>query len=486
MSDKKDVNDPSNVSLAYEAMKPKWDLITTVLGGTDAMREAGELYLPMHTEETPLGYQERLNSSVLFNMLDQTLNTLVGKPFSDGLVLNEDIPEVIVNDIVPDIDLQGNHLEVFCKNWFEDGIAKAFSDVLIDFPRINPTENGIPRTLADDRNQKLRPYWIHIKPESIFFARSEVIKGEEVLLHIRMFEEVVEQVGFTEEVVPQIRVLEPGTVTLYRETTIKGKTVWTIYDQWATGIQYIPMVTFYAKKDGFRLGKPPLLDLAHLNVAHWQSTADQRHILTVTRFPILACSGASQDDSGPVVIGPNKILYNSDPSGRFYYVEHTGAAITAGREDLKSLEDQMSAYGAEFLREKTGNQTATAKAIDTAESSSDLASMAKVFEDAVAQALDITADWMGLGLDGGTVTLKKEYNEAEENPAALQTLTAARAARDISRKAYIEALKSRDILPDDFDQELDAEELLDEPSVELGNSETDLNPGEKTINPNDN
>src|SRR5690606_14578341 len=119
-----------------------------------------------------------------------------------------------------------------------------------------------------------------------------------------------------------------------------------------------------------------------------------------SRFPILACSGASGEDSDPVVVGPNKVLYNPDPQGRFYYVEHTGQAIAAGRTDLQDLEQQMASYGAEFLKRRPGNQTATARALDSAEASSDLQAMVGLFEDAVAHALDITADWMRLGVAG--------------------------------------------------------------------------------------
>ena len=470
----KDKNDPSTTSAAFDWMYPKWKLINTLLGGTEEMREAGEEYLPRHAEETNDGYDERLQAAVLYNLTDQTINTLVGKPFSEGLKLGEDVPEKIVNEILPDVDLQGNNLEIFCKNWFEDGLSKAFSHVLIDFPRPQPRNDGLPRTVADDLAAKLRPYWIHIKPESVIFARSETINGQEVLTHVRIMEEECEMEGFCEVYKQRIRVLEPGKVTIYVPVENKGKVVWVLEDEWLTGISYIPMVTFYANRKGLMLGKPPLLDLAYLNVAHWQSSSDQRHILTVSRFPILACSGASEEDSSPIVVGPNKVLYNPDPSGRFYYVEHTGSAIAAGREDLKDLEDQMSTYGAEFLKKKPGGQTATARALDSAEASSDLGSMVRAFEDAVAQALDITAEWLKLKVPGGTIQLTREFDLQQNEAPGLDTLVKARAARDISRDVFLESLRLRDILPEDFDTELNQEQLLEETTSLLGEAQVNL------------
>lgn len=477
----KDPKSPATTSAAYDQMAPRGHLIETLLGGTEAMREAGETYLPRHQEETDKGYQERLASAVLLNMVEQTLDTLSGKPFSEPIKLNEDVPKAIEETILPDVDLQGNNLDVFARQWFREGMAKALCHVLVDMPRPAPREDGQPRTLADDRREGLRPYWVMIKPECLLFARSEVINGVEVLQHVRIIEHYMEQDGFAEVCKRRIRVLEPGLVQLWEPVKKSNaqKEEWALADEWATGLNYVPLVTFYADRQGFMMGKPPLLDLAHLNVAHWQSASDQRHILTVSRFPILACSGASGEDSDPVVVGPNKVLYNPDPAGRFYYVEHTGQAIAAGRTDLKDLEEQMAGYGAEFLKRKTGGQTATARALDSAEATSDLSAMTGLFEDALAQALDITADWLRLGPNGGTVELVKDYDLSETDAPGLQALQVAREKRDISRKTYLNGLRLRGVLPEDFDEDEDWEELMEEISEAMGRAGLDLDPAQK-------
>ena len=211
----KDPKSPATTSAAYDTMLPRWHVIETLLGGTEAMREAGETYLPRHQEETDKGYQERLASAVLLNMVEQTLDTLSGKPFSEPIKLNEDVPKAIEETILPDVDLQGNNLDVFARQWFREGMAKALCHVLIDMPRPAPREDGQPRTLADDRREGLRPYWVMIKPECLLFARSEVINGVEVLQHVRIIEHYMEQDGFAEVCKRRIRVLEPGLVQLW-------------------------------------------------------------------------------------------------------------------------------------------------------------------------------------------------------------------------------------------------------------------------------
>lgn len=481
----KDPNSPATTSDTYDRMLASWELVETLLGGTQAMRAAGEKYCPMHEEETFTGYQSRLQGAVLLNMVEQTLNQLAGKPFTEPVKLNDNVPPIIEDKIVPDVDMQGNSLHVFCHRWFREGMAKALVHVLVDMPRTPadmPTKT--PRTLADDRKSGARPYWVLVKPENVIFASSVVESGAEVLQHVRILETFTEQNGFAEVERVRIRVLTPGHVQLWEPDPKKkrnGEPVWNLVDEWDTALDYIPLVTFYAHREAFMEGKPPLMDLAELNVSHWQSTADQRHILKVARFPILACSGATEGDSDPVVVGPNKVLYNPDPQGKFYYVEHTGKSIEAGRQDMKDLEERMAMYGTHFLRKKSGHQTATGQAIDSAEATSELASMAGVFEDAVAQALDMTADWLRIaGGVGGTVEVVKSYQDSTQDRYAIDALNKARANKDLSRKAYLDALMLYGILNEDFDVDANAEELTEEQASAFGKAMLDLNPAEPT------
>jgi len=482
MSDEKNPKSPATTSCAYDRMMPRWGVMETLLGGTESMRNAGETYTPKYSEETEDGYAARLQAAVLLNMVEQTLDTLCGKPFSEPVKPGEDIPAGIVDQILKDVDLQGNNIDVFCRQWFREGMSKAFAHVLVDMPRPAPREDGQPRTLDDDRREGVRPYWVMIKPECVLFARADIIDGVEVLQHIRILEYYTEQDGFAEVEKVRIRVLEPGLVQLWVPVEKKDDE-WRLDDEWNTGIDYIPLVTFYADRQGFMEGKPPLLDLAHLNVAHWQSTSDQRNILKVARFPILACEEADENEDSTVVIGPNKVLYGP---GKFKYVEHTGAAIEAGRKDLEDLERQMAGYGSEFLKKKPGNQTATARALDSAEATSDLSAMSGVFEDAVAQVLDITADWMRLGTAGGTIEVIKDYDIEELNPAAVEFVKYLREKNDLSRKALIQFAMSHGFLPEDFDEEADWSQIVEEVSNRselLGEAFSDLDPAQKDKKP---
>ena len=53
----------------------------------------------------------------------------------------------------------------------------------------------------------------------------------------------------------------------------------------------IPLVTIYSGKTENLVSKPPLLDIAYLNLAHFQRQADLIHSLHVASQPMLVMEG---------------------------------------------------------------------------------------------------------------------------------------------------------------------------------------------------
>jgi hypothetical protein len=440
--------DPSKPSSAAERMRPRVKLINTLMAGTDALREAGEEYLPKHPAESDKNYRERLARGVLVNYFRRCVESLVGKPFSNPIVLGDDMPQQL-RELSEDVDRQGNNIDVFAKNCFRESLAKGIVHILVEYPN---TETANVQTMEDEAAIAARPYFVMIPHENVLAAYCEHQNGQEVLTHLRLWEEEIVRDGFDEKVIQRVRVIDRGTWELWRKV---AKNRWEIESSGTYSLPYIPLVTYYSDREEFMIARPPLTDLAHVNLAHWQSSSDQINILTVARFPMLAGSGLDEDES-QLEIGPRKLLTTKDSNGKYYYVEHSGAAIGAGRDNLKDLEEQMSVLGVELLK-KTGTVTATAKAIDSAENLSMLQCMAISFADAIEMAYGIAAEWMGLGRDkGGSIGINTDFSLKLDDPNDLSTLSAARTAREISHEAYIKELKRRKVLADDYDVVEDA------------------------------
>jgi len=434
------------------------------------MRDAGQTLLPQHEEEGDVAYAERLENDVLFNLSELTLESWVGRPFSDPVELSEDMPEQI-RSLMDNIDLQGNQIDVFARNWFRDGLAKSFSHVLVEFPMVDQLDGE--RTMDDDLREGVRPYWVQVNPENLFFAHAMVIDGVEVLTHVRILEFVSHMEGFSEVIIPQIRVIDAGVpqengsiaaeVSLYQqEDPKKDQSPWQLTGPpRALSVPFIPLITFYADRKGLMTGKPPIADLTDLNIRHWQSNSDQISVLTISRFPILAGSGVGGSDR--VAIGPHTWLTTSDPNGRWYYVEHSGKAIQAGRQEMLDLTEAMMEYGAEFLKKRPSRETATARALDSAEATSPLQDATLRFMDALNTAIAMTGAWLGLNpKESGRAKITTDFGPEEASTQYLDAIKFARVNNDLSREMYLMELQRVGALPDGFDFEKNEQQLGEE------------------------
>ena len=448
------MSDVSTPSKAHQEAEARLRLPRALMGGTRMMRAKGETYLPREAAESVEAYKVRLGRSKLFNGFKKTVRDMTGKVFSKPITLGDDMPEA-VKVWCENIDLAGRNLQSFAMDVFADGLVGGISFILTDMPPA--VENA---TLADERRLGMRPYFVHIPAEHLIGWKSETIGGVETLTQARILETVSEPDGpWLEKDVHQIRVLEPGRWQIWRQMGDKNE--WTLYAEGFTSLNAVPLVPFYAKRTGFMTGEPPLEDLADINLQHWQSESDQRNILHVARVPILFASGL-QDEANEFVVSSGSLTRASHPDAKLTFVEHSGAAINSGREDLKDLEFQMQQMGMELLIPKPGTQTATGRAIDEAAMHAPLQAMAANLQDALEQAFAFAGEYAGLGPDGaGSLEVNKDFGVNMRDAADITALISAVSAGYITKERFLMECKRRGFLGDDLviEDELDRLEM---------------------------
>lgn len=443
----------------YDACAQRWHLPHTLMGGTDAMRRAGKRYLPQEPAESEVAYKIRLERSVLFNGFRKTVRDMTGKVFAKPVALGDDMPSRLV-EYAENIDLTGRALNNFAHDVFVDGMQAGISYILVEMPPSEPTA-----TRRDEIQSGRRPYLVHITAESLIGWKSRNIDGREVLTQVRILETVTEddpEDEFVEQEIHQVRVLDrTDTGVLYRvfrREDVGENVEWRVVDEGVTSLREIALVPVYINRTAFMEGAPPLEDLAHLNVAHWQSSSDQRNILHVARVPMLFIKGI--DDETELKVGASSFTRVSGEHADMKFVEHSGAAIGAGRDDLKDLEFQMQTLGLELLIPRPGQQSATGAAIDQSRMNSPLAMMADNLKDALERAFQFMAQYEGLGDDaGGSIEVNKDFGVSIRDAADLQALLAAVNAGHISRETFWKELKRRGVLMDDFEPEEETDRL---------------------------
>lgn len=420
--------DPSKLSSRFAGLQEKYQLVDALFGGTASMRAAGKRFLTRNPREEELDWEHRLGMSVLYNAYRRSLLQANARLFAKDIDIKGYPAEVGIWS--QDADAQGRDLTQFTKTEFLDALNRGVSYILVEFPK----RDVQPETLADALASGDRPYWVPIQATQVLAAHSKLINGAERLTHFRFKETVLEvSADYLEEtLIEQIKAFYqdaadlPVTWQTWRYDKTKG---WYSFDAGVVeGQMAIPVAPIYTGRTGFFVGEPPMLDLAYLNVTHWQSTSEQRNILHVARVPFLHINGWEDKVTVDEVTGEQvtteaevniyKALITNTDNARAGWVETSGAGLSAGVVDLKDLEQKMDAMGLTLSAPRSGNITATENSISAAESNSLLKEMARGLEDSLELALAFTCNYLNVQAPGGKVTVSTDFAVDLDTPEA--------------------------------------------------------------------
>lgn len=446
-------------SAASSAMLAASQKGRALMGGTTAMRAAGETYLPKFERESAKAYDTRLKASWLFNGYRKTVKDMTGRVFSKSVELADDAPDAL-REWCDNIDMEGRDLSTFARQVFEDVIGGCgISYIMVDAPR---REGTVTRFQA--QRQNLRPFLVHLRVEDVLGWRTETVDNVTRLVQLRIAETVKEadpKDEFKDVAVEQIRVLDLIGGKVQTRIFRKGQNKdWGVVDEFTTDLDQIAVIPVYGARTGFFTAEPMLDDLADINIAHWQSQSDQRNILHYARVPILFGAGVNESE---IVIGSNSAVMAETPDAKLQWVEHSGAAIDAGRQDLKDLEFQMETFGLQLLTARPGAQSATGEALDANKETSILAMTADQLQDALEQALAVMARLGGVDAQP-SVVINKDFGVTMMTAQDITALLSAVTTGNLSRQTFIEELARRgvirsDVTPEDEYDRIEADQL---------------------------
>lgn len=441
----------NNHSPAVAAMAQHWTVIEALMGGTAALRAAGKAFLPQQPREDNEDYQYRLKTATLFPAYARTVGVMTGKPFSKEVTLSEDTPKQL-QELAQNIDGEGRSLHAFSADLMGEAMSFGFGGILVDFTR---TE-GQARTQADEKAMGARPYWVHIKHGQILGWKVGKIGGVAALTQLRIAETAeVDDGDYGVKTVNRVRVLTPGAWEVWQE----GAGGYTVLESGSTTLQVIPFVPIYGVRRGFMHGHPPLLDLAHQNVKHWQQQSDQDDSTRFARKRLLVLIGL--DDQNDTMTAGSNYALKLPKDGDAKVVQGQAECVTVGRSELEALEGQMVQTGAELLVARPGDRTATEAANDAEANKSDLQRIVETFEDSLDQALQFTAMWLNLP-DGGHASLFKDFAAGSLSEATTQLLLSLQQGGVITKATLIREQQRRGIIAADVDPEEELEKVKEE------------------------
>jgi hypothetical protein len=482
-------------SSARDSMEVWWRMLRALRGGTDAMREQGELYLPKDFAElrAPKRYAERLARTFLFNGYDDSVRKIAGRPFQRPVTVSELPPPLDL--LETDADRCGTSLTVFASMIFEDMADRGFGVLLVDHTPADPTvteADGTVRgmTLLDRDRLGLRPYFVRISPDNLLGCRATTENGEEQIVELRVRNLQWEaQSDYTETLVDTITVYKPDVVETWRH--VKGTTsrdpnvIMHVQEQSAagavlTGVRApmwpdgkISVVVVYANKMGPMFARPPLLNLAWLNVEHWQSSSEQRWKLHYERCNILKAKGLEREsvekmNNGEFTLGAGAILASTSENFDMSWVESAGTSLKSGVDDLVAIENRMRMMGLAPLTQTDGPATATGEVRAEVQQQAEAQKWVEALEWALYEAYKKAAQWAGVVMpEDFQLSIWRDFAISARAAQDLTALDSARNRKDLSQKTYLREIQKRGVIGDDVDIEQEVTDTEDERQASL-------------------
>jgi hypothetical protein len=336
--------------------------------------------------------------------------------------------------------------------------------VLVDAPKAG--ENG-------------RPYWVAVTPRDILGWRSEVKDGRQQLTQLRLMEEITVPDGlYGEKQVQQVRVLTPGAFEIHQKDD-KGD--FRLIDEGRTSLSEIPFAVAYSNRVGVLESRPPLSDIAELNLKAYQVQSDLDNQLHISAVPMLAIYGFPQS-AEEISAGPGEAMALPE-SARAEYIEPGGNSYNAQFQRLDQIAGQINELGlAAVLGQKLSAETAEAKKIDRSQGDSTMMVIAQQMQDLIDNCLSFHAQYMQQSQVGSSF-VNRDFLGQRLEPQEIQSLLQLYTAGTITQETLLNQLSAGEVLGDEFDVEEEIEATQTGGLIEMQQPEPEPAPEEEATMP---
>lgn len=469
-----------------------WEVMKAVTRGTEYLRENSEAFLPLEPREDYRAYLSRVNRAVFSPYTQRLVRAAAGLILRKPIALEGDPywREVFARDV----DGCGSDLDEYARRLLLTSLTYGHAHTLVDYP----APSGA-RSLAEERAMGRRPYWVEVDPANVYGWRLDRDAAYGTLTQVRVYEKAIVPEGrFGEKTYEQIRVIEPGRYEIYRQRNplqaiqsygpgfLEPNSQSSDYEMVESGtysLGEIPLVTTYSNKVDTMVSRPPLLDVAYLNLAHFQRQADLIHSLHIASQPLLVLEGWD-DQTKDMAVSVNYAIATA-PGNKVYYVEPASSAFEAQSNEIKELQSQMSMLGISTLsQQKFVAESADARRLDKVETNSMLAAVSLDLEQTLQKAFDYAADY--LGLEPPEVSISRDFDVSRLIGQDITAITALFDKGVVSLSEVRAILTQGEILPslefgdlpmeepDEFESPTEVDDELPETNDEDSEDETEM------------
>jgi hypothetical protein len=422
----------------YKKTLPDWEMVSDIYEGERAIKLAGEKYLPALSNQEPEDYKKYIQRGSFFNAFARTVLGLSGFVFRKPTEIN--VPKKI-DDMLDSIMSTGQSFHDLNRETAISTIKYGRCGLLVDAIEKNP------------------PYIALYEPESITNWQTEFIDGEERTTLLVLKESVAKEGEdqFDIEYVEQYRSFEliegAVEVNVWQQDAKKDK--WVVIKTIHPKIlgKSLDRILFYpvgSEANTLKVNKPPLIDMAYVNISQWRLSVDYHHGLHFCSLPTPWAAGFNEQEGNELGIGPGKVWIASEPNATCGFLEFTGAGIEAIRKAISEIKEEMAVLGSRMI-EKTRSRIETAEAARIRQSGEEgaLVFIVNNISSALTEALKGIAYWLGIDDEEISVKLPTDFIDTKLTPQELTALFTTYQGGGMSLDTFLHNLDQGEILPND-------------------------------------
>lgn len=472
----------------YTKRERQWRIMRDVMEGDDAIKQAGETYLPRPSTAHACfdsyelkQYEAFKGRSIFTDYTAQIHDCLHGMIESRPAKI--DAPQNMKGDkFLNNVDYQGNSADQFFSDGLDDVLVTGFGGILVDLPDVDP---NMSKAQAEKKN--VHPYLSYYKAESIINWKFKYVDGIKKLSLV-VLKEFVEKGDdqFYHVKTEQYRVLslnEQGIYTIQIWTSAKGDDG---IEKMSAGpvkpfqvngqtIDYIPFIMLPFTEPV----KPILYDIAKLNIHHYQVTADYQNGAHLTSRPTGYFTGHEPEvdkktgEVIPVYVGTDVFWQLPEPEAKVGVCSFSGEGIEHLEHALSRDESQIIMLASHIIAaEKKTAENKDAMMIRKTGEDAKLATYAKYMSYRFTQALQIVSDWLGNKDEEVSVQLNNDFSSMSFDANAVNSIANIFSQGKLPLRCLYYLLQSSGYLEPDMSYE-DFVYLLDLESSKLSPTEVD-------------
>ena len=430
----------------YSKNKDKWQTMRDALSA----EVAKEKYVPKLSDQDAVEYQAYVSRAEFYNATARTKTALVGLLFAKPPKV--ELPEAL-KAIGENISLDDDSLEALAKNIADECLSVGRCGVLVDLPSVEKSEYS--RLEAERLN--LRAYATLYKAENIINWKTTKINGSNVTSLVVLMESYEEPTAdeFVYLAKTRYRVLDLKDgyyrQRVFEETNGTAEPISEIYPS-ANGkcLPYIPFTFFNVNDLKTDIDKPPLLDLARINISHFRSEVDLEHGTHFTALPTPYVTGYQGDDS-KLKIGSTVVWAINNPDAKVGFLEFSGAGLSTLENRIAVKEKRMSILGARLLldEKKTAEATETLQMRKSGENAV-LTNVATTISEGIVSFLKDIAFFENIMAENLIYDINTDYNLTMVDPQIIAQIIAGIQGALIPNEVLYDVLLKGELMPENI------------------------------------